>query len=188
MEQIKLIEKLLKNYEYNKVRIVFLQNQRQRLRSEESSEYIQSKMFNGGFSGGITKFLIENNEEIAKLNIVEATADNYKERIQKEYKEALYELDQELNALKYNNAIVDDSMELLKGINEKYYDILRKNYIYKCTMENIADSMHISRSRSYELRKAALRLIVKIVFGEKRLLHNIHELQGYFDVSPIGAI
>lgn len=170
MKYTKLIEDLLKNYEYNKVRVAFLRNQIQRLTSEEANEYIRSKMLQGGYSGKVTRFVMEKNREVAKLNQVEATADNYKEKIQEEYKMALHEIDQEIKQLSYDIGIVDDSLELIRGINEKYYKILHKNYVHKCPMENVADSMHISRSRCYELRKQALELIVRIVFGERLLL------------------
>lgn len=170
MKELKLIEDLLKKYEYNKVRIVFLQNQKQRVKTEESSEYIKSKMFRRGFSGSIPKLVFDRGEEIAKLNQVEETAINYKEKIQEEYNRAMQEMDKEIKQLQYTIEIIDDSLELLKTINEKYHEILQKNFIHKCNMEDIADSMHMSRSRCYELRKSALELVVRIVFGDGALL------------------
>lgn len=175
MKYIKLIEDLLKNYEYNKVRVTFLRNQIQRLSSEEENEYIRSKMLKGGYSGKVTRFVIENCKEVATLNHVEATADNYKEKIEEEYKMVLREIEQEIKQLSYDISIIDDSLELIKGINEKYYIILKQNYVHKCPMEIVAESMHMSRSRCYELRKQAVELIVKIVYGERLLLQQTAE-------------
>ncbi|GKX29631.1 hypothetical protein SH1V18_21110 [Vallitalea longa] len=175
MKYVKLIEDLLKNYEYNKVRVAFLRNQIQRLTSEGENEYIRSKMLQGGYSGKVTRFVIEKGEEVATLNHVEATADNYKEKIEEEYKRALRDIEQEIKQLSYDIGIIDDCLELIKGINEKYYIIINQNYVHKCPMEIVADSMHMSRSRCYELRKQAVELIVKIVYGERLLLQQVAE-------------
>ncbi|GMQ57448.1 hypothetical protein AN1V17_18430 [Vallitalea sediminicola] len=175
MKYINLIEDLLKNYEYNKVRVTFLRNQIQRLSSEEENEYIRSKMLKGEYSGKVTRFVIEKGKEVAILNHVEATADNYKEKIEEEYKMVLREIEQEIKQLSYDISIIDDSLELIKGINEKYYIILKQNYVHKCPMEIVAESMHMSRSRCYELRKQAVELIVRIVYGERLLLQQMVE-------------
>lgn len=167
MENIKRIEKLLKNHEYKKVRVEFLLSQKERLSSEDANEYIRGKMLKGGYSGSIPKFMIKEYGEIAKLNHVEETADNYQVKIEEEYKKAIKEIDHEINTLKFQIGLMEEALNLLKRMNEKFFMIIQKRYLYNCTMENIAESMHLSRSRCYELRKSALEFLTKIICGEQ---------------------
>lgn len=167
MNSIYKIETLLRDYRLGKARISILENQIKRLVPEAHEDYIEYRMYERGYSGATPKFIIEQGKEVAELNKVEATALEYKKKCQKEYREAKREMEKELKELIYNTSIVEDCMEILYRINEKYKKIIEGYYINNVRIEDMADSMHISRSRCYELCKEALRCLSRVIFGDR---------------------
>ena len=75
-------------------------------------------------------------------------------------------VDKELAQIRYLTETIDTSLELVREFNERYKIILESFYIHKVRMEDIAEMIHTSRSRCYELCKEALGFMARIVFGE----------------------
>lgn len=165
MESFKRVEDALKKYKFDKERIGFLENHLKRLKPESHDNYIEYKMFSPGYSGAGPKFVMEGGEEVAQLNHVEATAQEYREKCLEEYEQARLELEKEIKRLRFSTTIVEDGLTMLESINEKYGVIVKRYYINRNRMEDIADAMHISRSRCYELGKEAVKWLVRIIYG-----------------------
>ncbi len=159
-------EDILKKYKYNKVRLKFLEHQLQRMVPETHDDYIISKAYRTGPPEDAPVFIMENNDEAARLNKVEETACEYRTKCHTNYLQAKAETQAEFNQLNYLVSIVEDGLHLLESINLKYKVIIEKHYINSVRMEDIADNMHISRSRCYELCKEAVIWMAKVVYGE----------------------
>lgn len=166
MNGLQKIEDTLRKYKYNKARLSFLESQLKRLVPETHEDYIMSKAFKPGQIGAAPIFIIENNAEVAMLNRVEETAGEYRTKCQTNYSQAKTETQKEYNQLNYMVSIVEDGLNLLENINLKYKIIIEKHYINSVRMEDIAENMHISRSRCYELCKEAVLWMTKVVYGE----------------------
>ncbi|MCX7710059.1 MAG: hypothetical protein N2484_09430 [Clostridia bacterium] len=165
MEGFKLMEDTLKKHKFHKERIIFLENHLKRLCPESYDDYIEYKMFSPDCLGAAPKFFMDKGEEVAQLNNVESTAEEYKEKCLKEYHQAKMEIEREISRLRYCTSIIEDALNMLEGVNEKYGVIIKRYYIHKNRMEDIADSMHISRSRCYEMCKEAVKWMTRIVYG-----------------------
>lgn len=170
MSRYEIIEGLLKKYKYNNARKKFLECQLKHLTLEGHNEYNTGEMYKSDYSGVILKFILDNKEEDAKLNKVEETVEQYKDRCYKEFLEAREETENELKELNYYITLVEDGLNMLEIENEKYKLIIEGYYINNSSMENIADSIHISRSRCYELRKEAVKWITMVMYGNNALI------------------
>ena len=164
-EGFEAITKLLREYTISKERISFLENRIKHLTPEAHSDYIESKMFASGYSGKTTKYMVVGKEEVAKLNKVEETAETYKSNCDREYRKAVSEIMEELLRLKYMALMVEDSLESIGRLHERYKILLERYYINNESMEEIAESLHLSRSRCYELCKEAVRYMAKLLYG-----------------------
>lgn len=160
------VEKMLLEYRVNKDRIDFFEKQISHFTSETDSDYIESKMFAQGNSGKILRFAVHNNEEVALLNKVEETAENYSDICESEYINSLRNIYEELSKYKLLTNIVEDSLEIMAKSHKKYKLILEKFYINGESMENVAESLHLSCSRCYGLCKEAVKYMERIVHGE----------------------
>lgn len=165
MKQNIPMEKILREYRVNKQRISFLENQIRRMTPELDKDYIESKMFARGHSDKTLKLAIVKGEEVAVLNNVEETADNYRLHCENEYREAINCLRNEIFRLHNAVYIVEDSLDALGESNEKYRTLLEKYYLQGESMEEIAEILHLSRSRCYELCKKAVEYMEMVVFG-----------------------
>ncbi len=165
MKQNIPIEKILREYRVNKQRISFLENQIRHMTPELYQDYIESKMFVRGSSDKILKLAVVNGEEVAVLNTVEETADNYRRHCENEYREAVNSIKKEISRLHNSVCIVEDSLDALGESNEKYRTLLEKYYLQGESMEEIAEILHLSRSRCYDLCKKAVQYMEMVVFG-----------------------
>lgn len=102
-----------------------------------------------------------------QLNILsEEVYDNfYYELKKKEYSEKINEMRKEYSQLKYLKDTLEDSICMASEIDERFKIIIHKYFLNNVRMEDIADHLHISRSRCYELYKKSLTTISKIMFG-----------------------
>lgn len=166
MDGLQRIEEILKKYKYNKVRVVFLENQMKRLTPEAYDDYIVSRAYKQGIPESAPIFVKEKDEEVALLNKVEETACEYKAKCRSDYLNARKETLNEIMQLNYLVSMVEDGLDLLESINLKYKIVIEKYYINNSRMEDIADHMHISRSRCYELCKEAILWMTRLVYGE----------------------
>lgn len=166
MDNFFRMEELLKKHKYNKARMIFLEYQLKRLTPETHEDYIMSKAYKPGHSETAPLFVMEAGEEIALLNKVEETAYKYKEKCSSDYNTVWSETQNEILQLKYYITIVEDGMGILERINTKYKTVIEMYYINSSRMEDIADCIHISRSRCYELCKEAVRWMARVVYGE----------------------
>lgn len=73
----------------------------------------------------------------------------------------------ELEQIKDSLELVDVALTILKDYNERYRVILENHYIKGVRMEDIAETIHTSRSRCYELCKEALTHMANMIFGEE---------------------
>lgn len=165
MNRFQAMEELLKKHKFNKERIGFIENHLRRFKAESFEDYIQYRMFSTDHLGAAPKFIMEGDEEVAQLNNVELTAQEYRDKCKRDYENAKTELEKELRELKYYTSVIDDALDMLENMNEKYGIIVKRYYIYRNRMEDIADSIHISRSRCYEMSKEAVRWMIRIVYG-----------------------
>lgn len=166
MDKFARMEELLKRHKYNKARMIFLENHLKRLTPENHDDYIQGKVYRNGHSESAPLFVMEAGEEIALLNKVEETAYEYKEKCQSNYNTARYETENELLQLKYSINMVEDGLDIIDRIQKKYKTVIEMYYINNSRMEDIADCIHISRSRCYELCKEAVGWMANVVYGE----------------------
>lgn len=166
MKRAEKVGELLKKYRYNKARLVFLENQLKRLVPESHEDYIESRAFKPGDSGNAPLFVMEGGEEIAALNKIEETAYEYRDRCRSNYRSARLETRNEMLRLSYSVSIVEDGLEILDRVNGKYKTVIEKYYIGGGRMEDIADELHMSRSRCYDLCKEAVRWLARVVYGE----------------------
>lgn len=155
-----------KNKTY-KARINFLRNHLMNFSPEAYRDYIESRMYGRGYSGAEPRFVMEMGAEVAQLNKVEKTADEYRRRCEKEYADARAELELELKKLNFYVALIDDGMDTLKRINEKYGIVVEGYYISNTSIEAIADSIHLSRTRCYELRREGISCMADIIYGRQ---------------------
>ncbi len=165
MNELQKLEDALKKYKYNKARLGFLENQLKHLVPETHEDYIMSRAYRPGLSGATPVFVIENDEEVAMLNKIEETACEYRTKCRTNYSQARTETQEELTQLNYQVSIVEDGLRLLESINLKYKVIIERHYINSVRMEDIAENMHISRSRCYELCKEAVAWMSRVVYG-----------------------
>jgi len=165
MKELDSIEKMLVEYRFNKERIDFLEKQIGRLTPETYSDYIEGKMFSPGYSGKTLRIEVLNNEEVAMLNKVEETAENYSRNCEAEYKNSLKSIMDEMSKFKYLASVVEDSLEIIGKSHEKYKLILEKYYINGESMEDVAESLHLSCSRCYGLCKEAVKYMERIIYG-----------------------
>ena len=166
MDKLTRMEDLLKKHKYNKARMIFLENHLKRLTSENHDDYIQSKAYKAGRSESAPLFVMEAGKEIALLNKVEETAYEYREKCQSNYDTARSETESELQQLKYSVNIVEDGLDIVGRVHKKYKTVIEMYYINSSRMEDIADCIHISRSRCYELCKEAVGWMASVVYGE----------------------
>ncbi|MCX8132015.1 MAG: hypothetical protein N3I35_18200 [Clostridia bacterium] len=167
MSKMRETEVLLRGYKLNKERIIFLENQLKRLTPESHEDYIEYRMYEHGYSGASPMFVMENGIEVAKLNKVESTACEYRRKCETEYRDANKEMEKELKKLRFNTSIIEESIEVLNRINAKYKIIIESYYINNVRMEDVADSIHIGRSRCYVLCKEALKYMARVIFGSQ---------------------
>lgn len=164
-EEFEAIIEMLREYTVNKDRISFLENCMRHLTPEIDSEYIESRMFSKGDSGKTSKFIIVGGEEVSKLNKVEETAQIYSIICDKEYRHGVYENINELKELNFITRMIESTLEIIGRSHKRYKIILERYYINNESMEEIAESLHLSRSRCYELCKEAVSYMVKLVYG-----------------------
>ena len=167
MDTVKSVKELLSKHRYNKARVAFLENQIKKIVPETHDEYIEYRMFEGGYTGETPMFVMERGEEVSRLNKVEATSQEYRKNCEKEYGKALKETEEELKKLKYFTMIIEEALEVLDRLDMKYKAIIEGYYINTSRMEDIAQSIHISRSRCYDLRKEAIKCMARIIYGDK---------------------
>lgn len=171
MKQDNSIAKMLREYRMNKERINFLENRIKRFSPElntDYTEYIESKMFTHGHWDKTLKLAVVNGEEVAVLNNVEETAENYRLDCENEYGKTLNSFKKEITRLLNCVYIVEDSLEVMGKYHEKYKVILESYYIRGESMEDIAENLHLSRSRCYELCKKAVEYMDSVVFGTQK--------------------
>lgn len=161
------VEELLRKYKYDKARVSFLKCQMERFTPETHNDYIECKMFEPGFGGSTPRFIMEGGREVAALNKVEETAQEYRVKCEKEYENARAETQREIKELAYRIAIVEDALHMLEGINGKFRVIIESYYIYGTRMEDVADSIHVSRSRCYEMCKEGIKLMTRLIYGDR---------------------
>lgn len=165
MNDYAAIEKILREYRLNKARINFLESQINHLTPEAYTDYIESRMFSHKFTENAPKFQIYQGMEISQLNDVEETSVNYKANCISQYDRAIHNMKKEICALKYMTLIVENSLEILEKTAKKYKTFIERYYIENESMESIAESMHLSKSRCYVLCKDAVKYMYKIVNG-----------------------
>lgn len=165
MKELDSIVKMLAEYRFNKERIDFLERHVKRFTPETHVDYIESKMYGPGYSGKTLKMAVVNNEETALLNKVEETAENYRHDCENDYKNSVRSILREISRLKYLVSTVEDSLEIIGKSHQKYKALLEKYYIYGENMEDIAEELHLSRSRCYGLCKEAIKYMVRMVGG-----------------------
>lgn len=85
---------------------------------------------------------------------------------------ACFEMTKELELLRYITGVVEDGLDVLDLLDEKYKAILEQHYLERIRMEEIADCMHISRSRCYDLCREAVVWLDKVVNGAEMNLDN----------------
>ncbi len=71
----------------------------------------------------------------------------------------------DLERLKFMKEILDDALYMLKVTDERGYNVVYRHYVHGVRMEDIADSLHICRSRCYELGKKAIRDMSDFIFN-----------------------
>jgi DNA-directed RNA polymerase specialized sigma subunit len=162
------IAKMLREYRVNKERIDFLENQIRHYSPEAYSDYIESKMYAPGYEDKILKLAVVNGEESAVLNKVEETAGNYRQECDREYKKNIKCFKNEIANLQRSVYIVEDSLMAMGKSHENYRTLLERYYIQGESMEDIAEYIHISRSRCYELCKKAVEYMGNVVFGTQQ--------------------
>lgn len=166
MNRNKIIESLLKKHKFNKERIIFLEHHLKRFSPEVHEDYIEYKMFAPGYSGDTPKFVLDLGVEVAQLNKVEETACEYQAKCSKEYNDAKVETEKELKMLRYYTEVIEDGLNTLRRINEKHWIILDKYYINNYRMEDIAEMIHVSRSRCYDMCKEGIKWMTALIYGE----------------------
>lgn len=164
-EEFEAITKMLRDYSINRERISFLEIRIKHLTPEAHSDYIESKMFANGHSGKTIKHIVVGGEEVTQLNKVEETAENYASMCDKDYGHAISEIKEELKKLKGMTIIVEDLLEIMGRSHKRYRAILERYYINNESMEEIAESLHLSRSRCYELCKESVKYMAKLFYG-----------------------
>jgi hypothetical protein len=137
MNNVSLLEEMLKNYSHSSKRIVFLENQKKLLCQKPNDGLCVS----GTNSSRDTEILVN------------------------EFSEKMSKMEGELEKLKYFKNIIDLCLKMINDMDEKYNIIIYKYYILNVRMEDIAAMLHISRSRCYSLCKEAIVEMSKIVFG-----------------------
>ncbi len=146
MDNIKLLEQLLKQYPYINLRMQHLERLMTNNSTEESTAK-DSKYIHGNC-------LISNSVSVEQDKIITIAVNK------------LSNIKHELNNTKYIYRMLEDFMNLLKMTDKKSYTVMEKHYIHKVRMEDIADILYISRSRCYEIRKNAIFKMSKYVFGD----------------------
>ena len=81
------------------------------------------------------------------------------------YTKKVKEMSEELSRLRYLMNTIEESIFMVNEIDKRYKTIIQKYYIYNVRMEDIAELLHLSRSRCYELFKESLQAMSKIMFG-----------------------
>lgn len=165
LDRMEVVGEMLRKYKFNKERMKFLQNQIKRLTPETHKDYIECRMFSPGQWEETARMVMEDGEEVALLNKVELTAEEYKRKCEKAYKDAKNEIENELRSLEYYTAIVEDGLETLDRISNRYKYIVEEYYIKNKSMEDIACSIHVSRSRCYEICKEGVKLVARVIYG-----------------------
>lgn len=79
------------------------------------------------------------------------------------------EIEEELEFLRYMTGVIDDALGIIRYMDEKYVLILKSYFIDHLSMEDIADSIHMSRSRCYELCREAVGCLDRVVYGDRAL-------------------
>lgn len=165
MKEFDSMIKMLTEYRVNKERIEFLERHVKHFAAETYKDYIEGKMLAPGHSGKTLKMIEYNNEEVAQLNKVEETAVSYCCECENDYKDSVKSIMNEISRLKYSVSIIEDCLEIIGKTHERYKVLLEKYYIQEVSMEDIAEMLHLSRSRCYELCKEAVKHMVRIVYG-----------------------
>jgi hypothetical protein len=166
LDRYKFVENLLRKQKFNKERIVFLENHLKRIMPESHEDYIEYRMFAQRYSGGTPKFILNGGEEVAQLNNVEETASEYRENCDNEYSVAIFEIEKELKMLRYYTEVVEEGMDTMKRVYEKHWDVIDHYYINNRRMEEIAERVHVSRSRGYAMCKEGIRWMARLIYGE----------------------
>ena len=141
MESEKIMKDLLKQYRFFKDRKVMLERRR---------TYLQS--------------LVENEEDDIE-GINKFPLDEYLNMNKDEIAIELLSIQSEMPKITYLLGKVDLALAMVAGYDEKYKLIIESFYIKNIRMENISDSMHISRSSCYELKNKAISYMAKVIFG-----------------------
>ncbi len=142
MESEIIMKDLLKQYSFYKDRKVML---------ERRSVYLQS--------------LIENEGDDFDKGIYKGPLDEYLNKAKDEIAIELHSIQNEMPKITYLLGKVDLALAMVAGYDEKYKLIIESFYIKKIRMENISDSMHISRSSCYEIKNKAISYMAKVIFG-----------------------
>lgn len=141
MESEKIMRELLKLYRFYKNRKVML---------ERRCAYLQS--------------LIENEGDDFE-RIFKCTLDEYLNKTKDEIVTELHNINIEIQKKTYLMEKVDLALAMAADYDEKYKLIIESFYIKNIRMEDISDSMHISRSSCYEIKNKAISYMAKVIFG-----------------------
>lgn len=149
MNNIDLLEQLLKEYSYLNQRIKFM-------------EKLQKNYFEITSGNNKSKRDLIYNKKDFSLNKSHLDKQDI---IIEDIIDKINYVENELERLKYIKRITDDCLEMLKSTNERYYKVVEKYYIHKVRMEDIAVMLYISRSRCYEICKNAIKEMAEFMFG-----------------------
>lgn len=165
MNKNSLIQNYFKEYKFNKARIHFLQNQIMRLsdRPDPIPKSAEKSVASTVKEEGGHTMIPHYYPELRSAFQVRESESVYSDQ----NGNVVLELEQELNLLRTITGIVEDSLNMLEEIDRKYRVIIEEHYINGNRMENVADIIHISRSRCYDLRSEAIRWVARVVFGEE---------------------
>ena len=152
MNDITLIEEMLKKYSSNNLRIIFFEKQKKIISENSKNLTPDSNSF------AYEKSNFDNTQD---MEVLESLAHEFSYKVK--------DLEKELAILKYLNNTIDNCLDMLKTIDERYSFILEKHYIHNVRMELISEMMHISRSRCYDLCKKGIFNLSDIIFGRKKL-------------------
>ncbi|RCX13258.1 hypothetical protein DFR58_11876 [Anaerobacterium chartisolvens] len=138
MSRYTVVEKLLKGYRLNGARILFIESRIKRLAFNEEPERM-------GVSDGE----------------VHETEEEYGRELRMKMS-----LQKELKSLRIVQEVTEDALNTLEQVDKRYKAIINDYYIEGCRMEDIAERMHISRSKCYELCREAAEMLSKVLAGE----------------------
>ncbi len=138
MSRYTAVEKLLKSYRLNEARILFIEGRIKRL----------------AFS-----------EEPGAMRVSDEEVHETEEEYGRELRMKM-SLQKELKSLRLMQGVAEDALNMLEQVDERYRAIINDYYIKSCRMEDIAEKMHISRSKCYELCGEAAEMLSKVLAGE----------------------